>query len=158
MVLYTNGMADAHPGSQIETRIQHLIDLANDALSNSNINTQFNLVHSEEVVYPDDSPNGMNEALYDLTDNTGVFDNVENLRTEHGADQVTLLRQYVDEGCGLAWLLKYDNAGLAYAVVHDGSKTDGSGWYCSDLAYVHEIGHNLGCAHDRANASSSGRF
>jgi hypothetical protein len=158
MVLYTNGMAAAHPGSQIETRIQHLIDLANDALSNSNISTQFNLVHSEMMNYPDDSLNGMSEALYDLTDNTGVFDNVENLRTEYGADQVTLVRRYVDEGCGLAWLPRYNNAGLAYAIVHDGSKTDGSGWYCSDLAYVHEIGHNLGCAHDRANAGTSGRF
>jgi len=158
MVLYTNGMASAHPGSQIDTRIQYLIDQANDALSNSNIYTQFNLVHSEEVNYPDDSLNGMNEALYDLTDNTGVFANVENLRTEHGADQVTLLRQFVDEGCGLAWLLKYDNAGLAYAVVHDGSKTDGSGYFCSDLTYVHEIGHNLGCAHDRLNSSNSGKY
>ena len=80
-------------------------------MSNSNINTRFNLVHSEEVNYPDDSLNGMDEALYDLTDNTGVFDNVEDLRTEYGADQVTLLRRFVDEGCGLAWLPRYDNAG-----------------------------------------------
>jgi len=158
MVLYTNGMAGAFPGSQIDTRIQYLIDQANDALRNSNINTQFNLVHSEEVDYPDDSPNGMTEALYDLTDNSGVFANVENMRTEHGADQVTLLRRFVDEGCGVAWVLRYDNAGFAYAVTHDGSKTDGSGWYCSELTYAHEIGHNLGCAHDRLNAGSSGKY
>ena len=158
MVLYTDGMAGAHPGSQIDTHIQSLIDQANDALSNSNINTWFNLVYSEEVNYPDDSPNDMNEALYDLTDNSGVFANVEDLRTEYGADQVTLLRRFVDEGCGLAWLLRYDNAGLAYAVVHDGAKTDGSGWYCSDLTYAHEIGHNLGCAHDRDNAGSRGKY
>ena len=158
MVLYTDGMASAHPGSQIDTRIQYLIDQANYALSNSNINTQFNLVHSEKVNYPDDSLNGINEALDDLTENTGVFGNVEDLRTEYGADQVTLLRRFVDEGCGLAWLLNYDHAGRAYAVVHDGSKTDGSGYFCSDLTYVHEIGHNLGCAHDRAHASISGRY
>ncbi|MGB5746012.1 MAG: M12 family metallo-peptidase, partial [Desulfobacterales bacterium] len=158
MVLYTDGMASAHPGSQIETRIQNLIDQANAVFSNSNIDTRFNLVHSEEVNYPDDSLNGMDEALDDLTDNIGVFDDVENLRTEYGADQVTLLRRFVDEGCGLAWLPRYDNADLAYAVVHDGSKTDGSGYYCSDLTYVHEVGHNLGCAHDRAHAGSSGRY
>jgi hypothetical protein len=100
----------------------------------------------------------MGEALDDLTDNIGVFENVENLRTEYGADQVTLLRRFVDEGCGLAWLPRYDNADLAYAVVHDGTKTDGSGYYCSDLAYDHEIGHNFGCAHDRAHTGSSGRY
>jgi len=163
MVLYTSGMAAAHPGSEIETRIQYLVDLANYALSNSNINTQFNLVHSQEVNYPDDPPgdeddDGMSEALYDLTYNNGVFENVENLRTVYGADQVTLLRQYVDEGCGQAWLIDGDQAGFAYAVVHDGSKTDESGYFCSDLTYIHEIGHNLGCAHDRVNASGGGRF
>ena len=39
MVIYTNGMANAYPGSQIDTRIQYLIDLANLSYSNSNINT-----------------------------------------------------------------------------------------------------------------------
>jgi hypothetical protein len=158
MVLYTSGMATAYPGSQVDTRIQHLVDVANSAFNNSNINTQFNLVHSAEVDYPDDSPSGMGQALDDLTDNIGEFENVENLRTTYGADQVTLLRRFVDEGCGMAWLIDFEWADLAYALVHDGSKTDGSGFYCSDLTYVHEVGHNLGCAHDRANAGGSGRF
>jgi hypothetical protein len=158
MVLYTNGMAAAYPDSEIETRIQHLVDQANLALTNSNINTQFNLVHTEQVNYPDDSDGGMGQALEELTNNTGVFSNVENLRTVYGADQVTLLRRFVDEGCGMAWLTDSDYAGFAYAVVHDGSKTDGSGSYCSDLSYVHEIGHNLGCAHDRDHTSGTGRF
>jgi hypothetical protein len=100
----------------------------------------------------------MSEALDDLTDNAGVFAGVEALRTIHGADQVTLLRQYVDEGCGLAWVLTRNSARSAYSVVHDGSKTDGSGYYCSDLTYAHELGHNMGCAHDRDNASVNGRF
>ena len=91
MVYYTNGMAAAHPGSQIQTRIQYLIDQGNTSFRNSQINTQFNLVHSQEVVYPDDSPGDMNEALDDLTDNQGVFQGTEELRTTHGADQVVQL-------------------------------------------------------------------
>ena len=158
MVIYTNGMANAYPGSQIDTRIQYLIDLANLSYSNSNINTELNLVYSFMVNYLDDSPGGMNEALVDLRSNSGVFANVEMLRTTYSADQVTLLRQYVDEGCGFGYLLTSDNARYAYAIAHDGDKTDGSGNFCSELTYAHEIGHNLGCAHDRANASGSGRF
>ncbi|MCI5138409.1 MAG: hypothetical protein D3922_08330 [Candidatus Electrothrix sp. AR1] len=160
MVLYTNGMAAAHPGDQINTRIQYLVDLGNQSFSNSGINTRFNLVHAQKVVYPDDSSGDMPEALYSLTDNTGVFSGVEELRTRYGADQVVLLRQYVDEGCGLAWILQGYSADArnAYAVVQDGSKTDGSGYYCSELSYVHEIGHNFGCNHDRANSNSSGRY
>lgn len=160
MVLYTNGMAAANPGDQINTRIQYLLDQGNTSFSNSNISTQFNLVHSAVVSYTDDSAGGMEEALDDLTDNLGVFAGLEDLRTTHGADQVVLLRQYVDEGCGLAWLLMgdVDDARYAYAVIHDGSKTDDSGYYCSDLTYVHEIGHNLGSAHDRDNADPTGIY
>jgi hypothetical protein len=170
MVLYTNGMAAAHPGEQINTRIQYLIDLGNESFSNSGINTRFNLVRAQKVIYPDDSPEDldpgdlipgdMEKALDDVTDNIGVFAGVEELRTRYGADQVVLLRQYVDEGCGLAWVNKgyFNDARYAYAVVQDGSRTDGSGYYCSELSYVHEIGHNLGCAHDRVNSNVSGRY
>jgi hypothetical protein len=158
MVLYTSGMGNAYPGSQIDTRIQYLIDQANLAFQNSNIPTRFNLVFTQEVNYPDDSPGNLFEALDDLAENRGVFSDVELLRTLYGADQVTLLRQLVDEGCGLAYLLPEANPRYAYAVVHDGRKTNGSGSYCSDLTLAHEIGHNLGCAHDRANASSPGRY
>jgi hypothetical protein len=151
-----SALGAAHPGNQINTFIQNLIDQSNQVLSNSAISTQFNVVHTEIVTYPDD--NSMQEALEDLTNNVDVFSHVEDLRTVHGADQVTLLRQYVDEGCGMAWVLNSSSPRSAYAVVHVGNKTDGSGYYCSDFTYVHEIGHNLGCAHDRANASVTGRY
>lgn len=158
MVLYTNGLAAAYPGSQISTLIQNLIDQSNLVFGNSAVSTQFNLVHAAMVTYPDDSAGGMSEALEAVTNNTGVFAGIENLRTAYGADQVVLLRRYVDEGCGLAWVLQGASPSYAYAVVHVGNKTNGSGYYCSDLTYLHEIGHNLGCAHDRANAGSGGRY
>jgi hypothetical protein len=158
MVLYTNGMASKYTGSQIDTRIQYLIDQANLAYTNSAINTQLRLVHSQQVNYTDDSAGGMNEALSDLTDNNGVFSEIETLRDTYGADQVTLLRTFVDEGCGLAWVIKNASARYSYAVTHDGSKTDNSGYYCADLTYAHEIGHNMGVTHDRANAGSSGIY
>jgi hypothetical protein len=163
MVLYTNGMADEY-GAEIVTRIQYLIDIANTALVNSDIDTQFRLVHSAEVVYPDDSPGGMSQALNELTypEDGGVFSGVETLRSTYGADQVTLLRRFVDEGCGMAWLLTSpnptSNSEYSYAVVHEGSKPDGSGYYCSQTSFGHELGHNLGCAHDIAHASSAGKF
>jgi len=162
MILYTDGMAGAHPGSQIHTRMQYLIDQSNVSYSNSLVATRLRLVHSAQVAYTDDSPGtgvvGLTAAHDAVSGNVGVFAGVEADRTTYGADQVTLLRQYVDEACGLATLIKGNYASQAYAVVHDGSKTDGSGWYCSDLTYAHELGHNMGCAHDRDNAGVNGRF
>ena len=163
MVLYTDGMAAAHPGDAINTRIQYLIDLSNLAFTNSNINTQLRLIHSEEVNYADDSPGAtsgeaMGVALDDLLLNNGVFSDVEYKKNLYGADQVTLLRRFVDEACGLAYVIINGGASYSYSIVHDGSKTDGSGYFCSDTTYIHELGHNLGSVHDRDHSSSSGYF
>ena len=148
MVLYTPGMLQLYPGDTIMIRIQHLVDLANQAFGNSGIHVRFRLVHIGEKEYADTG--SMYTALDDLTGNRGVFSDVELLRDLHGADQVTLLRRYVDAGCGLAWIMQSDDARHAYAVVHDGQRDDG--YYCDDLTYIHEVGHNLGCAHDRDHA------
>ena len=40
MVLYTDGMATAYPGNQIVTKINNFVDLANQAYTNSQINTR----------------------------------------------------------------------------------------------------------------------
>ncbi|WP_456473411.1 choice-of-anchor D domain-containing protein [Desulfolithobacter sp.] len=154
MVLYTSGLATDYVTTDlIEGRIQYLIDVANDSYINSHINTRLRLVYSQEVSYGDDVPTSV--ALDDLTVNKGVFADVEALRTRYGADQVTLLRSFVGEHCGLAWLMTGNDPGYAYAVVADGSY---QGSYCDDLTYVHEVGHNLGCAHDRNHAAISGIY
>lgn len=174
MVLYTSGFAQLR-GANAQTRIQYLIDVGNESYQNSAIETELNLVHAQEVAYPDYSPNAedpeqssINVALYDMTylrgvHNPGLFDNVENLRTEHGADQVCLLRKFDNRGmqgnyftCGLAWLVTSNNiqsgARNAYSVVEDGS-------FCTDdISYVHELGHNLGCDHDRFNGGGGGKY
>ncbi len=156
MVLFTNGMVQAYPGDSLNTRIQYLIDQTNLSFINSNINTRVRLVYSQLVNYLDDSPGDMAEALHALKNNEGVFNNVESLRNTYGIDQVTLLRKFVDEGCGRAYVIKNGGARFAYAVVQDGSKPNGS--YCTDLTYAHEFGHNLGSAHNRENAGASGFF
>lgn len=154
MVLYTGGLATDYVTTDlIQSRIQYLIDVANDSYINSNINIRLRLVYSQEVSYGDDVPTSV--ALDDLTGNNGVFADVETLRTQYGADQVTLLRSFVGEYCGLAWLMIGNDPGYAYAVVADGSY---QGSYCDDLTYVHEVGHNLGCAHDRDHAVISGIY
>ena len=153
MVLYSEGiLARYGSAALVDTRIQHLIDVANAAYRNSGINTALRLVHSRLVAYDDQIDD--TTALSALTANTGVFAGVEDLRTQYGADQVTLLRTFTGAYCGLAWLYN-GSAAYAYAVVRDGSY---GSYYCSETTYAHEIGHNLGCAHDRDNAGTQGWF
>ena len=146
MVLYSNGILNAYGSVDlVNTRIQHLVDLANTGMANSRINARLRLVHTKQVEYSDDIND--DDALNALTNNQGVFAGVEDLRTQYGADQVTLLRVYTGHHCGLAW--KYQGNGdarHAYAVVRDGRVGHS---YCSDTTYAHEVGHNLGCGHDR---------
>lgn len=160
MVLYTDGMATAYPGARIDTKINYLVDLANQAYINSEINTRLRIVKTQQVSYADGG--SLDTNLYELTFGTGVFFNVPNWRNTYGADVVTLLRKFQvsDDFCGSAWLMTSDSintsfAPLAFSVVLEGSA---GGFFCDDYTLAHEVGHNMGCAHDRDNASLPGAY
>ena len=163
MVLYTDGMASAYPGTQIDTKINNLVDLANQAYINSQINTRLRIVKTQQVSYSDDG--STSTALDELTDGTGVFSNVATWRNEYGADVVTLLRKFQisSDSCGLAWAMtssyinsSFSFAELAFSVVQEGSRTDG--FFCDDYSLAHEVGHNMGCAHDRDHSGLPGAY
>jgi hypothetical protein len=93
---------------------------------------------------------------------------IANLRVLYGADMVTLLRPYDREthfGCGQAWLIGWAGfdpfsipgyvSDYAYSVVSVGE--DGFS-FCDDSTLAHELGHNFGAVHDRANTNSAPRL
>jgi hypothetical protein len=118
------------------------------------------LVTARVVNYTETSANST--ALGALTGGSGVFSNVRALRDQYGADLVTLLRPFkyaAQQTCGTSWLNGASGSMLSsyfgFSVAGDGR--DGSA-YCTDYAMVHEMGHNMGSSHDRANAGSPGKF
>ncbi|MCB1044636.1 MAG: hypothetical protein KDC35_16965 [Acidobacteria bacterium] len=155
MIVYTNGLA-TRLGNNLDARLQHLVDLTNDAYNSSQVDAELRLVHTMAVDYPDNTDIG--DALSDITNNTGVFSDMESLRDQHGADQVTIVRNLNASGglitCGIAWLVTtsgiQSGARSAYAAVDDHN------FQCFDLAYAHEVGHNLGLAHDRNTSMEFG--
>lgn len=157
LLLYTAGMANA----QVSTRLNQLVSLANQALVDSRVNAVFRLAASRQVTYPDRTDNSV--ALDKLTYFRGGFRNVPNMRARYGADVVMLIRPFrpVSQGggCGIAWVNGSENGDLtadqAFGVVGYGAA---GGYYCSDYALAHEIGHIMGGAHDRAHASVPGKF
>ncbi len=168
VVGYSAGLATQLGGaSAATTRMAFLVEYANQTLDNSQVPGHLRLVGTVQVNYADSGDN--DDALDALTKATDpAMDPLRQLRDTKGADIALLARklEQTQGGCGVAWLLgggqreitQWD-ADWAYGVVGDGSYSkDGKTWYCEDSTLGHETGHLLGSAHDRANASGSGRY
>src|SRR5690348_575387 len=174
MVAYTSGFASAQGSTSAAlTRINNLVDVANQAYADSGVNQRIRLVHTMQVSYTD--TNDDTKALDDVTGNDGngnsvpipsALQGVASVRAQYGADLVVLLRKFNNagnNGCGVGWLIgggeqgiipSEDNA-FGYSVVQDGSD---AGYYCLDSTFAHELGHNMGSAHDRANSTQPGAY
>ncbi|GAB5497529.1 MAG: hypothetical protein Phyf2KO_26090 [Phycisphaerales bacterium] len=147
MIVYT---AEARQGwggtNQILALAQNSIDTTNTAYNNSQISPlQLNLVHTEEISY-----NESGSASTDITrlqdDNDGFMDNVHSLRDTYAADLVALLVDSFN-ACGVGYLAPF-NDDFGFTVTDTGCAV-------GNLSFPHEIGHNMGCAHDRNNAGGS---
>lgn len=161
MVLYTQELIDRMGDvSFVETRINYLVSLVNQAYFESEMSISLALVHSELI-----GASNTADSLSNLTNGVGVFAGVDALRSSKGADFVVLLKDFVNAHsyCGVAWLLGDKDTGTmpnyhrshAYGVVHDGSRIDA---YCHDYTLAHELGHNFGFAHDIEHTTGSGLF
>lgn len=151
LVVYTTKAKDAQGGTNnMLALINNAVALANQAYTNSGIATQLRLVGTLETTYNEGTTNtDFYDSLNRLTNTSdGFMDNVHTLRNELGADMVNLL---IDNNafCGLAWQMTFEStsfASYAFSVVDEGCVTN--------YSFAHELGHNMGSEHDRANASS----
>lgn len=168
MILYTPGLA-SRLGSGLSARLDQLVALSNQTYRDSGVYINLRMVHSQQVNYSDATTNAT--ALSALTNGSDpALADVARLRDAKGADLVSLARPYNKEtsggSCGVAWLIgsggkaesisSYSSRG--YSVISDGKDVNNSGYYCGDLTFTHELGHNMGLAHDRSNASSQGAY
>lgn len=164
LILYTPGLASAL-GSRLFPRLEQAISDANNAYRDSAVNIHLRAIHIRQVEYTDYSNNA--DALRALTYETqSAFAGINQLRDDAKADLVVLIRSFqypIQESCGVAWLLGmgeqahliHKQADYAYSVVSVGIS---NGYSCSDLAFVHELGHNMGLTHDKTNAAQKGAF
>ncbi len=157
LVLHTPGVASAQLGQ--------LITDANNAYRDSGVNIHLRAIHTQEVAYTAHSNNA--DTLRVLTNETDpAFRGVYQLRNDAKADLVVLVRPFdwpIQDSCGTAWLLGmneqahliHKQSNYAYSVVSVGTS---GGYVCSELAFVHELGHNMGLMHDKENATQKGAF
>lgn len=156
LIAYT-AIARAAAGSTaaIEAECQLAVDTANQTYANSQINTRLRLVHTVEVTY--DEVGTLPEHLARLqSPNDGIMDNVHTLRNDYGADMVSLLVQDDDGGtlCGWGYVMQTLSNSFessAFSVVNRGCAS-------SNFSLAHELGHNMGCDHDRENTTGGGLY
>lgn len=127
---------------------------ANDSMANSQIGLELRLAHLQRVDYAESQEN-YEEDLDRLAEpEDGYLDELHAKRDEVGADLVCLLRRgFPENTAGIAYLLRNQGGDVArgFSVVETTSAV-------SSFTFQHEIGHNLGAAHDRENASGPGLF
>ena len=128
------------------------IDLAvastNLAYQNSEVDISLTLALAYQVSY-----NETGSAIADLsnwrTPGDGFMDDVHVMRDDIAADLCALIVGNFN-ACGIAYLMTSPSLAFedrAFSVTELGCAV-------SNLSFAHELGHNLGCAHDRDNASN----
>lgn len=164
LVGYTVGFAASLGGhSQAVTRIHNLVDTANQAYANSEVDATLRLAGAVPVDYPDATDN--KDALEKLSGQGGqatprALARLRAARELYRADLVSLVRRFSapqNDGCGIAWMLgagkteiEPEDAAYGYSVVSDGAdidESDGVTYFCREESLVHELGHNMGQAH-----------
>ncbi len=153
MVVYTQSAVSAVGGlAAMQSRVATALAESNMGYANSGITQRLNIVHQAQVEY--DESVGFSQTLNDVTNNgDGKLDVVHEWRDTYKADMVSMWINNTDY-CGLAWLMTStasDFSSRGFSVVHYGCAT---GYY----SFAHEMGHNQGAHHDRANASGPGVF
>ncbi|MDO8677398.1 MAG: M12 family metallo-peptidase [Acidobacteriota bacterium] len=155
LIVYTPAARTQMGGTAaIEAELVGAVNNANTALANANVIHRFRLVHRAEIAYTE-SPQGSTDLERLTTNGEGFMDSAHTLRDTYGADVVTLLVSR-PSFCGAGWLMGPSavNSGFASWAFNVVDITCAN----ANLTLAHEIGHNMGLHHDRANASSLPAF
>lgn len=140
MFLFTPQALASIGGGQhsMDAMVIYCVQLANDAYANSNVPLRMRSVGvflTRDASYKEA---GFQEDLNRLRFTDGIFDEDVAQRTSLGADAVVLFVAG-SSYCGLAY--QWATADLTYGVVSTQCPT----------SVVHEVGHNIGCQHDRVS-------
>ena len=155
MVVYTAAAAAGAGGeAAMRARIDKAVAEGNTAFLNSQVNAKLNLVHAEQVTYAESG--NLSTDLGRLQGKTdGHMDGVHALRETYKADLVSLVVENTSAGvAGIGYVMTSASSYFkAYAFTAIARQYTGA---YNTLA--HEVGHNLGCAHDRQNSTSQAAY
>ena len=166
MIVYTNAASIWSAYSlesgfgDIDGVIAQAMNLSQNALDNSKTGIRLRLVHAHKTSY-NEITDGIdsNQLLKRLTQNpsspefgaefNGYMEEVHTLRSQYGADVVSLLASMEEGLGGIGWLMldTSGDAARAFNIVRVQQAA-------TSLALIHEIGHNMGNRHSRTQISN----
>ncbi len=155
MIVYTPQF-QTNLGSGLATRLAQIVARANQSYIDSEVAITLRLVHHTVVNSSDNTASNNSTTLNNITNGVGVFSGIAALRTQYGADVVAYWRDGGNSsGSGVGWVGGFAGQNFAGSDNFMYSVTTGCVRGC-DVVLIHEIGHNMGGAHDRANAGTPG--
>ncbi|MEU8891695.1 reprolysin-like metallopeptidase [Streptomyces sp. NPDC048442] len=146
VVGYTpKALAESGGVTQMRADITRAVALTNDALADSKVNARVRLLTIPPVSQVPAARDGVTQDLIKAlaTPRDGLLDEMQTLRDRHGADLVSVIAGGRAAG------------GLGYSPKAPSTKTANYGYNVvahaalKNFSLGHEIGHNLGSAHDR---------
>ena len=158
LVPFSKSLLKSHKESAVRSQIDLAMAVTNDNLKRSGVNLRVRLAGAPSVQYNQENSGSsstvLDNALKHLSSSVdGVLDNIHVQRGEAQADVVVLLLGRADSNnSGIGYILARPgdafNATWAFSVVNYSYMLTGG-------TFTHEIGHNLGCNHDRGNARTT---
>ncbi len=147
VVVYTEDALNGAGGQDgMDAQVAEMEAQANQILEDSLVNATVNVVFASLVDYAE-SHDSDTDLTRLRTQTDGYMDEVHDWRNAYGADVVTLLVE------------DFDYRGKAYLFLEGGNSSSGFNvverqWATGvGFTFTHELGHNLGCGHDRVDGT-----
>ena len=159
MALYTPAVSETYNGEP-DAQILHELEWGNQAFRNSDINARFRLVKTQSINY---EGLDLDAAIDAMAGQSGVFEGIDEVRGNVGADLLVLYleKDSNSDTCGIATISGSNTQG-DIALLYSSSRivsAVAAGQFCQTKTLAHELGHNLGLAHDaRGENSKAGTF
>lgn len=149
LIVYTEDATSANGGHDGVFSLANLsVWETNYSYANSDVDQRVNLVGCQEVTGYTQSGSQSTDLSRLRATADGQMDEIHGWRDDYGADFVDLFIS--GYGSGVAYLMNPESAGFeddAFSVCRDTRAA-------SSYTLAHELGHNMGCHHDSANAGS----